>query len=190
VEDLNKEGFEELEEQDLAFGQWLRASPLPKFMDEVEKKDSSSNICSRELFNVLSSESRCDAKGKEKSVEIKVMQNSGINKPQNKTTEPNEVAKSKFVDVESVAKSLGVVALSSEHGQQQGNNVAGGVQRKKWIRRKNTKSTKGAGGGSHRPKRKKKTKWQTRLTFRLFFKRSIWSFHEPFYTCGISFKLN
>ena len=156
VEDLNEEGFEELEEQDLEFGQWLRASPLPKFMDEVEKKDSSSNICSRELFNVLSSESRCDAKGKEKSVEIKVMQNSGINKPHNKTAEPDEVEKSKFVDVESVVESLGVVALSSEHGQQQGNNAAGGVQRKKWIRRKNTKSTKGAGGGSHRPNGKRR----------------------------------
>ncbi|KAI5426913.1 hypothetical protein KIW84_032374 [Lathyrus oleraceus] len=36
VEDLNEEGFEELEEQDLSFGQWLRASPLPKTGEEFK----------------------------------------------------------------------------------------------------------------------------------------------------------
>lgn len=38
VEDLNVEGFEEFEEQDLSFGKWLRASLLPKIGEELKKK--------------------------------------------------------------------------------------------------------------------------------------------------------
>ncbi|XP_058774619.1 uncharacterized protein LOC131648902 [Vicia villosa] len=55
VEELNEEGFDDIEEQDLAFGQWLRASPLPKLTDEFKKRDSSSSLCNWELFNASSS---------------------------------------------------------------------------------------------------------------------------------------
>lgn len=72
VEDLNEEGFEELEEQDPSFGQWFRASPLPKFGEEVKKKESSYNICSKEIFNVSSSQSRCESKGKGEAEDQKV----------------------------------------------------------------------------------------------------------------------
>lgn len=34
LEDLYEEGFEELEEQDLSYGKWLRASPLPKMSED------------------------------------------------------------------------------------------------------------------------------------------------------------
>ncbi|XP_058755655.1 uncharacterized protein LOC131628867 [Vicia villosa] len=66
VGDLSEEGFENLEEQDLSFGAWLRASPLPRTFEESKKKDSNSSSCSRSLFNLSSGQSRCEGKGKEK----------------------------------------------------------------------------------------------------------------------------
>lgn len=74
VEELNEEGFEDIEEQDLAFGQWLRAFPLPKHTDEFNKHDSSSSLCSRELFNASSNQSRCETKGKDKGKDVEVQQ--------------------------------------------------------------------------------------------------------------------
>ncbi|XP_058749387.1 uncharacterized protein LOC131622377 [Vicia villosa] len=64
LEELTEAGFEELEEQDLSYGQWLRASPLPKMSDQVKKKESSSGNCSKSLFNAPSSQSRCEPKEK------------------------------------------------------------------------------------------------------------------------------
>ncbi|XP_058752497.1 uncharacterized protein LOC131625674 [Vicia villosa] len=116
VEDLNEEGFEELEEQDLAFGQWLHASPLPKITDEGRRKESSSSMCSRELFNVSSSQSRCGAKGKEKGAENEVMQNAEAIQSANKEKDRGKESQFKSVDVESVAESLGAVALSNGTG--------------------------------------------------------------------------
>ncbi|CAI8587915.1 unnamed protein product [Vicia faba] len=66
LEELRDEGFEELDEQDLSFGLWLRASPLSRVTEEPNKKDSSSSTCSNNLFNISSSHSRCGTKGKDK----------------------------------------------------------------------------------------------------------------------------
>ncbi|CAI8596235.1 unnamed protein product [Vicia faba] len=63
-EDLNEEGFEDIEEQELSYGQWLRASPLPKVIEDQKKRDSSSGTCSKNIFNVSSGQSRCKTKEK------------------------------------------------------------------------------------------------------------------------------
>ncbi|PNX56720.1 hypothetical protein L195_g058346 [Trifolium pratense] len=39
--DLEEAGYEELDEKELGFGPWLRASPLPKFNFEPRKESSS-----------------------------------------------------------------------------------------------------------------------------------------------------
>lgn len=52
LEDLPEEGFEEIEEQDLSYGQRLRASPLPKISEDQKKRDSNSCTCSKSLFQV------------------------------------------------------------------------------------------------------------------------------------------
>lgn len=49
AEDQDEEGYEEVEEKDLPFGPWLRASPLPKFALE-QKRDSNSSAYSKSLF--------------------------------------------------------------------------------------------------------------------------------------------
>ncbi|XP_058761605.1 uncharacterized protein LOC131634999 [Vicia villosa] len=67
--DLSEEGFEELEEQDLSYGAWLRASPLPRVPEEPKKKETNSSSCSKSLFNISSGQSHYEMKGKGKEVE-------------------------------------------------------------------------------------------------------------------------
>jgi hypothetical protein len=43
------EGYEEIEEKELSFGPWLRASPLPRNTFE-QRRDSGSSSCSKSLF--------------------------------------------------------------------------------------------------------------------------------------------
>lgn len=38
LEELDDEGFEEIEEQELLYGQWLRVSPLPRIIEEQKKR--------------------------------------------------------------------------------------------------------------------------------------------------------
>lgn len=66
--DLSDEGFEDIEEQDLAFVAWLRASPLLRIQEYV-KKEASSSSCNKYLFNISSSQSRCETIGKSKEAE-------------------------------------------------------------------------------------------------------------------------
>lgn len=73
--DVSEYGFEELEKQDLLYGLWLRASPLPKTLNEQKKKESNSSSCSKILFNIPSRQNRCDTKSKEKEGEGEVEQN-------------------------------------------------------------------------------------------------------------------
>lgn len=68
VGDLSEEGFEDIEEQGLAFGAWMHGSPLPRIQEDVKKKEASSISCSKNLFNASSSQSRCETKGKSKDI--------------------------------------------------------------------------------------------------------------------------
>lgn len=45
------EGYEEIVDQNLSFGPWLHASPLPRNVDEVRKNQSSGSL-SRNLFEI------------------------------------------------------------------------------------------------------------------------------------------
>lgn len=67
---LSDEGFKDLEEQDLSYGAWLRASPLPRIQEEQKKKESNSSSCSISLFNLSSGQNIYDTKGKEKEIEV------------------------------------------------------------------------------------------------------------------------
>lgn len=81
--DLGEEDFEDLDEQDLSFGLWLRASPLPKIIEEPKKKDSSSSTCNKSLLNNSTSHSRCKSKGKGKEgngVEVEQVARKAITK--------------------------------------------------------------------------------------------------------------
>ncbi|XP_058774390.1 uncharacterized protein LOC131648672 [Vicia villosa] len=153
VEDLNEEGYEELEDQDLAFGQWLRASPLPKLNEEFNRKDSSSSICSRELFNVSSSQIRCEHKGKGESEDLEVQQDNHILNQQKDTGKCGEETNVNPMNVETVAEFLGAVALSTEK-LAKSNEV--GVQKRKWVRRKSMKSAKTAAESSAKTKLSKR----------------------------------
>ncbi|XP_058759552.1 uncharacterized protein LOC131632844 [Vicia villosa] len=114
VEELNEEGFEDIEEQDLAFGQWLRASPLPKLTDEFKNRDSSSSLCSRELFNASSSQSRCEVKDKDKGEDLEVQQIQSSPKQQCDGDRGGGYGSKNNLDVETVAESLGAVMLSTQ----------------------------------------------------------------------------
>ncbi|XP_058747000.1 uncharacterized protein LOC131619963 [Vicia villosa] len=69
VGDLSEEGFEELDEQDLSFGTWLRASPFPRVHEEQIKKESHSSLCRKSLFHISSSHSQCGSKEKGNELE-------------------------------------------------------------------------------------------------------------------------
>lgn len=72
LEDLNEEGFKELDEQELSYKHWLRASPLPKLGEEQKAKESSLGTCSRSLFNASSSHNKSGLKEKERIEEMEV----------------------------------------------------------------------------------------------------------------------
>ncbi|XP_058746499.1 uncharacterized protein LOC131619419 [Vicia villosa] len=111
LEELIEEGFEELEEQDLSYGQWLRVSPLPKMSEQVRKKESSSGTCSKNLFNASSSQSRFDPKEKGLLEENEVQQNHEGGDPEGLVSEKSK-ANLDGLDIETVAEFLGDVDLS------------------------------------------------------------------------------
>ncbi|XP_058726827.1 uncharacterized protein LOC131598223 [Vicia villosa] len=152
VEELNDEGFEDIEEQDLAFGQWLRASPLPKLTDEFKKRESSSSLCSRELFNASSSQSQCEAKGKDKGEDLEVHQTQPSPNQQSSGHKGEKDASKNNVDVETVAETLGAVMLSTNKHSPNEAPKAGEEQLRKWTRRKPTKQSKVNSGKASKPK--------------------------------------
>ncbi|XP_058751474.1 uncharacterized protein LOC131624535 [Vicia villosa] len=123
VEDLSEEGCEELEEKDLSYGQWLRASPLPKMGEEQKKRDSSSGTCSKSLFNVSSGQSRCEQKiqGTGEEPEVQQAKTTGENPVEIGGSKNPEMDKQKTLEIERVAESFGAVAFSiKETGEEMG----------------------------------------------------------------------
>ncbi|XP_058732884.1 uncharacterized protein LOC131604465 [Vicia villosa] len=159
VGDLSEEGFENIEEQDLAFGAWLRASPLPRIQEEVKKKDTSSSSCSKNLFNVSSGQSRHETKGKSKDGEegeveqqrTMVQDEPGAkiattkkNTQEIQLMESNRVQKGKEprktnLEIEAMAESLGAVDISNVGKGSKELSVEGKSKKRKWIRRQNTR---------------------------------------------------
>lgn len=61
--------YDEIEEKDLPFGLWLRASPLPRIMGEV-KREQISGSCNKSLFSETSSGKNTQRGSGDKEVEV------------------------------------------------------------------------------------------------------------------------
>lgn len=138
--DLSGEGYEDLEEQDMSYGLWLRVPPLSRTFEDQKCKNSSSSTCSKSLFNISSSQSRCGEKGKEKEDEVEVEQNlkSKENTIANKNGE-NGQEQNNTLAIELMAESLGVVDISNTGKGNNKNPKGEPVKRRKWTRSKVTK---------------------------------------------------
>jgi hypothetical protein len=133
--DLEEAGYEELEEKELGFGPWLRASPLPKTNFEP-RKESSSGACSKNLF-ASTSTSKHESSGKGKESEFEVEQ---PKKPDHEAVPkadlvPNDKEKTSN-EVDSVADSLGTVVLSQNFEEDKVDATKGQNSGRKWVRQK------------------------------------------------------
>ncbi|XP_058775409.1 uncharacterized protein LOC131649675 [Vicia villosa] len=147
IDDLGDEGYEDLEEQELSYGAWLRASPLPRTGEEQKKKESSSSTCSKSLFSVSSSQSRCDNKtnliegevGGEGVIEKgKTGRDSGkkVNSGKEIVAETSIAGK----EIEAVAESLGAVGISNKEPEKGTNQQSISPKKcKKWTRKQTTR---------------------------------------------------
>ncbi|CAI8601010.1 unnamed protein product [Vicia faba] len=131
LEELNEEGFEEIEEQELAFGQRIQASPLPKTVEDQKKMETSSEDCSKNLFNASSGKRRFDSNAKEISEEPEVQQQKRGEGSKEVAEGLQSAKKRGTLDIEKVAESFGAVALTTET---LGRNS--GIIRKKWTRKR------------------------------------------------------
>lgn len=158
-ENPDVEGFEDIEEEDLPFGPWLRASSLPR-RNYGTRKDSQST-CGRSLF-VSSSSSKFDASGKSrddievlqpsKSVQEKpsdpnpvivVVKESAI-QPQCEPTPTNLIESSKVI--EEVAESFGTIDITPKLLSELPKVAATSSKpkaKKKWTRQKSRKASIG-----------------------------------------------
>jgi hypothetical protein len=142
AEVLEEAGYEEIEEKELGFGPWLRASPLPKVSFE-SRKDSSSGNCSKNLF-ASTSTSKCEESGTVKLDDVEVEQQKVLAQEAVNAVSPILSDKEKASkEVESVAESLGTVALSNkfETGKVESTKEKG--VRRKWVRHKDGAQKKG-----------------------------------------------
>ncbi|XP_058746072.1 uncharacterized protein LOC131618942 [Vicia villosa] len=142
VGELSEEGFEELEEQELSYGTWLRASPLPKINDDQRKKESKFSSCSKSLFNISSGQSGCDSKNKEKEGEGEVEQKEATEPwKKNKEVIQDKVENTgkQVLEIEAVAESLGAFDISNA-GNGKAITLKGSCARKKkWTRKSVTR---------------------------------------------------
>ncbi|XP_058741861.1 uncharacterized protein LOC131614267 [Vicia villosa] len=143
VEDLSEEGFEELDEQELSYGTWLRASPLPKITDEQRKKETKSSSCSKSLFNVSSGQSGCGSKNKEKEGDGEVEQKKDENGGKGKEVVQEKAAKPgvQVLEIEAVAEFLGAVDISNIGSGKNLIPKGSGARKKKWTRKSTTRKT-------------------------------------------------
>ncbi|XP_058748819.1 uncharacterized protein LOC131621797 [Vicia villosa] len=145
--DLSEEGFEDLDEQELSYGMWLRASPLPKVFEDQKSKEGSSGTCSRSLFQVSSSQSRCNTNGKEKEKDDEEIEVTQMRNPLSKEKEKkgvNEGEKEKDNQaIENVAESLGAVIISESDKLNPQQPTAAIAKKKKWSRKKPEKKIVG-----------------------------------------------
>ncbi|PNY16581.1 cysteine desulfurase mitochondrial-like [Trifolium pratense] len=144
MEGKDETEFEDIVEKELPFGQWLRASPLPKITGEV-KKDTSTGSCSKNLFTETS-QSKEGSVEKEKGLEVEQVMVASENILQIDKGATQEEGKNTQA-VESVAESLSNVVISkSELGKfDKGSNTKPKPvpkPRKKWTRRAGTKKGK------------------------------------------------
>ncbi|CAK8563176.1 unnamed protein product [Lathyrus sativus] len=120
-------------------------------MDEAKKKESSSSLCNKELFNVFSSHRHCESKRKGKCDDHEVQQanKSEIQKESNSnTTQSNQGNR---VNVATVVECLGKVMLSINKVGLEAPRDNGGIQNRKWNRRKIVKNGEVAPAKTQKP---------------------------------------
>ncbi|CAK8574984.1 unnamed protein product [Lathyrus sativus] len=137
---IGEESFEDIDEQELSFGLWLRASPLPKVTEEQKKRESSSGNCSNNLFNNSSSYKKCDNRREGKDgEEVEVEQQAGntfseeVNVEASPTKQPGDC-----LVIEVVAESLGAIDISNMRNEKTSTIKGKTTKRKKWTRQKRT----------------------------------------------------
>lgn len=148
LEGKDEEGFEDIEEIELSFGPWLRASPLPKTNFEQRVEQSPSNY-SKNLF-ASSSSSKCNTtsgfKRSEEIVEqtVNTKGDGGLPTPiAPKTITKNLVAIDSTQDIERVAESLGTMALATPFEMGTNPKKDSVPSTKKWTRKKVGRKPKG-----------------------------------------------
>lgn len=137
--DQDEEGYEEVEEKDLPFGPWLRASLLPKFTPE-QKRDNSSSAYSKSLFACTSSNKVESSEHSKEETEVE--QTPKSKEKWKEKALPNAEGKNTVdttKEVEKVAETLGSFDLTpKEHSPRSGGKSSSGKQCK-WNRQKGNK---------------------------------------------------
>ncbi|CAJ2638278.1 unnamed protein product [Trifolium pratense] len=113
VEGNEEDGYEDIEEKELPYGSWLKASPLPKISGDIKKEQSSSS-CSKSLFGETSTSKVGSKEGLGKGLEIEVVSSLKKSNVVGEIDEIEETNRGKDQkEVECVAESLGNVAIST-----------------------------------------------------------------------------
>ncbi|CAJ2644626.1 uncharacterized protein LOC123882497 [Trifolium pratense] len=114
VEGNEEDGYEDIEEKELPYGSWLKASPLPKISGDIKKEQSSSS-CSKSLFGETSTSKVGSKEGLGKGLEIEVVSSLKKSNVVGEIDEIEETNRGKDQkEVECVAESLGNVAISTQ----------------------------------------------------------------------------
>jgi len=140
--------FDEIEEKELPFGQWMKASPLPKIPNDI-KKETSSSSCGKSLFAAPSNNHGGSKNDKGKNVEVEQSVANGVQKTIQPEPFYNTVLEKPQSEVESVAESLGNVAITPQNSQQTGPGSSTKTKpkpqnkpTKKWSRKKGDRQGK------------------------------------------------
>jgi hypothetical protein len=72
VESKDDEGYNDIEEKELPYGSWLKASPLPKVSGDIKKEQSPSS-CNKSLFSETSTSKGESKESSAKGLEIEVV---------------------------------------------------------------------------------------------------------------------
>jgi hypothetical protein len=162
IGDKEGESYEDIEESELAYGLWMRASPLPRMTNDQWKESSSSN-CSKNLF-ASTNTSKCDKSddGKEAGVEVEQQKTKEktpeqplsiiegkSDKAKQKASEKQLLASDGKVgkeisrkDIECMAETLGTVSISNPQFTIGSNLKKGQTKTRKWVRQKGVRKQK------------------------------------------------
>lgn len=105
--------FDEIEEKELPFGQWMKASPLPKISAEI-KREASSSSSAKSLFAAPNNVNENPNEDKGKGVEEEQSVAEVVCKATQAEPATNTMVDKSQSEVESVAESLGNVEITSQ----------------------------------------------------------------------------
>ncbi|MCH85765.1 zinc CCHC-type-like protein [Trifolium medium] len=138
AECLDGEGFEEIEEKEIPFGPWLRASPLPRSTFEP-RRDSGSSSCTKSLFTGTST-SKAESVGDH-------VEDAKVDKPVEEIEEEVNIVKEGQVttcttnkEIEKVAETFESIDLTPKCNKTVTKDKTKSVPRAKWSRVKGRKA--------------------------------------------------